>query len=200
MIHQWVAWLQWSVSMVLALPKVSDRWRLPCFMSMIRAVSFFDCTRLEASWASHGEDGWHHGSSNIVASSVGQPQIINFCAQGSPNILPHRHHFLHCLLLPLHWIPWSSCTEHVPKLYSMESLMKLPFQQVVIDPKRTPDEEVMVVLLRHYALSWETHEDSCWAYSSSNHRRDFRSRGPRTHMSCGPHCIRERVLGCNLLM
>ena len=31
--------------------------------------------------------------------------------------------------------------------------MKLPFQQVVIDPKRTPDEEVMVVLLRQYALS-----------------------------------------------
>ena len=30
--------------------------------------------------------------------------------------------------------------------------MKLPFQQVVIDPKWTPDEEVMVILLRHYAL------------------------------------------------
>ena len=126
---------------------------------MIRAVSFFDCTRLEASWASHGEDGWHYGSSNLVASSVGQLQIINFCAQGSPNILRHRHHFLHCLLLPLlRWIPWSSCTEHVPKFYSMESLMKLPFQRVVIDPKRTPDEEVMVVLLRHYALSRDISE------------------------------------------
>ena len=34
----------------------------------------------------------------------------------------------------------------------MESLMKLPFQRVVIDPKRTPDEEVTVFLLRHYAL------------------------------------------------
>ena len=126
---------------------------------MIRAVSFFDCTRLEASWASHGEDGWHHGSSNLVASSVGQLQIINFCAQGSPNILRHRHHFLHCLLLPLlRWIPWSSCTEHVPKFYSMEIHMKLPFQRVVIDPKRTPDEEVMVVLLRHYALSRDISE------------------------------------------
>ena len=31
--------------------------------------------------------------------------------------------------------------------------MKLPFEQVIIDPKWTPDEEVMVVLLRHYALS-----------------------------------------------
>ena len=30
--------------------------------------------------------------------------------------------------------------------------MKLPFQRVVIDSKRTPDEEVMVVLLWHYAL------------------------------------------------
>ena len=44
------------------------------------------------------------------------------------------------------------CTEHVTKFYSMESLMKLPFQRVVIDPKWTLDEEVMVVLLRHYAL------------------------------------------------
>ena len=40
----------------------------------------------------------------------------------------------------------------------MESLMKLPFQRVVIDPKRTPDEEVMVVLLRHYALSRDISE------------------------------------------
>ena len=31
--------------------------------------------------------------------------------------------------------------------------MKLPFQGVVIDPKWTPDEEHMVVLLRHYAMS-----------------------------------------------
>ena len=38
----------------------------------------------------------------------------------------------------------------------MESLMKLPFQRVVIDPKRTPDEEVMVVLLRHYASKFIT--------------------------------------------
>ena len=36
--------------------------------------------------------------------------------------------------------------------------MKLPFQRVVIDPKRTPDEEVMVVLLRHYALSRDISE------------------------------------------
>ena len=36
--------------------------------------------------------------------------------------------------------------------------MKLPFQQVVIDPKWTPDEEVMVVLLRHYALSRDISE------------------------------------------
>ena len=40
----------------------------------------------------------------------------------------------------------------------MESLMKLPFQRVVIDPKWTPDEEVMVVLLRHYALSRDISE------------------------------------------
>ena len=40
----------------------------------------------------------------------------------------------------------------------MESLMKLPFQQVVIDPKRTLDEEVMVVLLWHYALSRDISE------------------------------------------
>ena len=36
--------------------------------------------------------------------------------------------------------------------------MKLPFQQVVIDPKRTPDKEVIVVLLRHYALSRDISE------------------------------------------
>ena len=36
--------------------------------------------------------------------------------------------------------------------------MKLPFQQVVIDPKWTPDEEVMVILLRHYALSRDISE------------------------------------------
>ena len=42
--------------------------------------------------------------------------------------------------------------------YSMESLMKLTFQRVVIDPKRTPDEEVMVVLLWHYALSRDISE------------------------------------------
>ena len=36
--------------------------------------------------------------------------------------------------------------------------MKLPFQRVVIDPKRTPDEEVMVVLLRHCALSRDISE------------------------------------------
>ena len=36
--------------------------------------------------------------------------------------------------------------------------MKLSFQRVVIDPKRTPDEEVMVVLLRHYALSRDISE------------------------------------------
>ena len=31
--------------------------------------------------------------------------------------------------------------------------MKLPFQRVVIDPKWTPDEEVMLVLLRRCNLS-----------------------------------------------
>ena len=36
--------------------------------------------------------------------------------------------------------------------------MKLRFQRVVIDPKRTPDEEVKVVLLRHYALSGDISE------------------------------------------
>ena len=67
--------------------------------------------------------------------------------------------FLYCLLLPLlHWIHWSSCTEHVTKFYSMEILMKLPFQRVVIYPKRTPDEEVMVDLLRHCALSRDISE------------------------------------------
>ena len=40
----------------------------------------------------------------------------------------------------------------------MKSLMKLPFQRVVIDLKQTPDEEVMVVLLRHYALSRDISE------------------------------------------
>ena len=40
----------------------------------------------------------------------------------------------------------------------MESLMKLPFQRVVIDPKWTPDEEVMVVLLQHCALSRDISE------------------------------------------
>ena len=58
----------------------------------------------------------------------------------------------------IRWIPWSSCTEHVLKFYSKESLMKLPFQRVVIDTKRTPDEEVMIVLLRHYTLSWDISE------------------------------------------
>ena len=36
--------------------------------------------------------------------------------------------------------------------------MKLPFQRVVIDPKRTPDEEVMVILLRQCALSRDISE------------------------------------------
>ena len=36
--------------------------------------------------------------------------------------------------------------------------MKLSFQRVVIDPKRTPDEEVMVILLRHYAPSRDISE------------------------------------------
>ena len=36
--------------------------------------------------------------------------------------------------------------------------MKLPFQRVVNDPKRTLDEKVMVVLLRHYALSRDISE------------------------------------------
>ena len=36
--------------------------------------------------------------------------------------------------------------------------MKLSFQRVVIDPKRTPDEKVMVVLLRHYAPSRDISE------------------------------------------
>ena len=36
--------------------------------------------------------------------------------------------------------------------------MKLHFQQVVIDPKRTLDEEVMVVLLRNCALSRDISE------------------------------------------
>ena len=36
--------------------------------------------------------------------------------------------------------------------------MKLCFQRVVIDPKRTPDEEVMVILLRHCALSQDISE------------------------------------------
>ena len=40
----------------------------------------------------------------------------------------------------------------------MEKFMKLPFQWVVIDPKRTPDEEVMVVLLRRYARSRDISE------------------------------------------
>ena len=36
--------------------------------------------------------------------------------------------------------------------------MKLSFQREVIDPKRTADEEVMVVLLRHYAPSRDISE------------------------------------------
>ena len=49
--------------------------------------------------------------------------------------------------------------------------MKLPFQRVVIDPKRTPDEEVMVILLRHYALSrdFRTHSVERF-YHNSLHR------------------------------
>ena len=38
-------------------------------------------------------------------------------------------------------------------MYQNSTPRKLPFQRVVIDLKRTPDEEVMVILLRHYALS-----------------------------------------------
>ena len=50
--------------------------------------------------------------------------------------------------------------------------MKLPFQRVVIDPKRTPDEEVMVVLLRHYALSRDISERAALKdfYHNSSHR------------------------------
>ena len=36
--------------------------------------------------------------------------------------------------------------------------MKLPFQRVAIDPKWTRDEEVMVILLRQYALSRDISE------------------------------------------
>ena len=157
LIHQRVAWLQWYVFMVLALPKVSGSKEAPVLRVDDQSGLFLwlHSTRsfLSIPWR------WHHGSSNLVASSIGQHQIINFCAQGPPNILRYRHHFLHCLLLPLlRWIPWSSCAEHVPKFYSMESLIKLPFQRVVIDPKRTPDEELMVVLLQHYALSRDISE------------------------------------------
>ena len=50
--------------------------------------------------------------------------------------------------------------------------MKLPFQRVVTDPKRTPDEKVMVVLLRHYALSRDISERAGLKdfYHNSSHR------------------------------
>jgi len=50
--------------------------------------------------------------------------------------------------------------------------MKLPFQRVVIDPKWTPDEELMVVLLRHYALSRDISERAGLKdfYHNSSHR------------------------------
>ena len=151
--------------MVLALPKVSGSKEAPVLCVDDQSGLFLWLHSTRSFLSIHGEDGWHHGSSNLVASSVGQLQIINFCAQGSPNILRHRHHFLHCLLLPLlRWIPWLSCTEYIPKFYSMESLMKLPFQLVVIDPKQTPDEEVTVVLLRHYALSRDISERAALKY------------------------------------
>ena len=37
--------------------------------------------------------------------------------------------------------------EHIPKYSSIENFMKLPFQQVVIRFKRSPNERVMTVLL-----------------------------------------------------
>src|SRR5687767_8446132 len=48
---------------------------------------------------------------------------------------------------------YASRTELIPNLCSFEKFIKLCFQQVVIHPKWTPDERVMLVLLRHYILS-----------------------------------------------
>ena len=49
--------------------------------------------------------------------------------------------------------------------------MKLPFQRVVIDPKRTLDEEVMVVLLRHCAVPRHFRTRSVVRfYHNSSHR------------------------------
>ena len=53
--------------------------------------------------------------------------------------------------------------------------MKLPFQRVVIDPKRTPDEEVMVVLLRHYALSRDISERAALKDFTITHHSDLQN-------------------------
>ena len=57
----------------------------------------------------------------------------------------------------------------------MEILMNLPFQRVVIDPKRTPDEEVMVVLLRHYALSRDISERAALKYFTITLHNDLQN-------------------------
>ena len=63
-----------------------------------------------------------------------------------------RRHLLYlvliALLLPfLHGFSPASRIEHIPKYSSIEKFMKLPFQQVVIRFKQSPNERVMTVLL-----------------------------------------------------
>ena len=52
----------------------------------------------------------------------------------------------------------SSSAEHVPNFHSIAMCIKFPFQRVLIHSKRTPDERAMLVLLRHYNLSWRISE------------------------------------------
>ena len=63
----------------------------------------------------------------------------------------HRHLLylvLIALLLPLlRGISHVYSTEHIQKYSSIENFMKLPFQQVIIRFKRSPNERVMTVLL-----------------------------------------------------
>ena len=91
-------------------------WWSECFHSLIASLDYKYIEHLT------GEDRWCRGSSNLVASSFGQLQIIIFCVHSLPIILWHRHHLLRRLLLPQSSLNSpSSSAEHVPNFITLHT-------------------------------------------------------------------------------
>jgi hypothetical protein len=102
----------------------------------------------------------------IHPSSRGFVLVLSFwissctcCGTVAPSSLYWHHvHLLHlvviALLLPLlRGFTPAYRTEHIPKYSSIEKIIKLSFQRVLIRPNRSPNEGAMVVSLRHCLLS-----------------------------------------------